>query len=131
MKARVTISKTYGHDRDTIEINIRDDSSRQTIVKVRMNMLEFAQCITGLSEQEADIIRVIEDANLIGKKRITKTIEIDPPETHIREERKKIILDTVNDLPEVEKDGWKLLNDGTTTKQGIKHKVTLCKYVEE
>jgi hypothetical protein len=135
MNAKVTISKTSGSDGEKMEFNIIDGASGETIVRLRMEMLDYAHCITGLAFQSAEIIRIVGEDNIhkLGKKKITKSVGIELPSGMYEKSKiKETLLVKLKDLPEMISGEWEVWDYGLNTrKTSDTHKVVLCKYVEE
>ena len=133
MGAKVTISK-MGNTKGIgeIAITINDKESGLRVVTVRMSLLDFADCITGLGNCDADyMFRPTEyTVQNIGKKREIKRVGIEKPEKILT---KKMMSDYVlNKLIEAGefKDGWHLHDDGTRSQQNAqKHIAVLVRYV--
>lgn len=130
MKAKLTISRpTFGDGKEVIAIHVKDASSGVEIAELHIGYAEFTQALTGQSEMECDINRILSEANLhkIGKKKIVANAYCE--RTWKKDEQEEIVL---KDFAEnYSKDGWELYSDGTTTQQnGEDHKYTLVKWEE-
>ena len=133
MKAKVTISKisnTKGIGE--IAITINDKESGLRVVTVRMSLLDFADCITGLGNCDADyMFRPTEyTVQNIGKKREIKRVGIEKTEKILTKEMMKDYVRNKLIEEDVFEDGWHLYDDGTRSQQNTqKHIAVLVRYV--
>ena len=134
MKALVTISKrsnTKGDGR--FHINIKDASSRLTVVEVSMSLSEFAEAIGGLGESDGEIVHAptAYAVERLGKKKVVERVQM--ARSIIRGSTKDHAKAAVNThfLVNYSGDGWEVWSDGTNSQQnGVDYEYIICKYVE-
>ena len=135
--ANLTISRVQcSSEDDYISLSIEDGSSSVTIITLKVPFKEFAQAITGLGYQKVEIKHVVDEkmVNVLGKTKITKSIDLDMERCiYDRDKKKEAVLKQANVLPEILSGEWELWDDGTRSQQNKlnKHTVILVKYVEE
>lgn len=96
MKATVSISRD---SRDNVRIRIKDSASRIEFADVSMTVEAFGYAITGLSEQEGDlIVRMLEH---VGKTKVTEHREIECP---LRTFDKNLLSDWL--VENAQEEGW-------------------------
>ena len=79
LKGKITISRpTYGDGKKSIEISVKDESSRNTFLTVHIGLEEFAEALTGLSYVDCDLeVRAL---RVVGKTKETKPLKFKMPE---------------------------------------------------
>jgi len=132
MKAKVTISRrTNTVGSGCIAISIDDDKSGLKVVEVEMELIDFAQAITGLSYCKAAYRNSQSQYTIdnIMKKREVKSVYVDKPNVFDKDEMKRIVIKSVLDSG-VLVDGWEIHNDGCSSQQNGKlHNVSLLRFV--
>ncbi len=103
IKAQLTISRLSGHTEGRpIRIEVGDEASGVTFLRLRLSLENFASALTGLGCVECDGT-FWEDAP-VGEIRETKTELIPRPGWNDRQKREAIAADL---LKPFETDGWK------------------------
>ncbi len=132
MKAKVSITRRGMTKGDgVVSIQITDKESRLRVIEVEMEMIEFAEAITGLSYCKAECFFAPNQFIIdnIGKKREVKDIFVERSGLY-GEKDNEIIRQSVEDSGELV-DGWMIHSDGCNTQQhGMKHKVVLYRFVD-
>ena len=67
MKATITISRT---NKETIELTIRDEASREELCRITMSPAQFGKAITGLYTTDIDM--AVGNLDRIGKQKVTE-----------------------------------------------------------
>jgi len=110
-------------------IEIEDDSSSLTVIRVAMPLADFAECLTGHGHMKAIVERWVGDrANLIGKKLEVRDLYLHGHAPY----GKFTAAQWVREHPELVLDGWHIHDDGTRSQQNTpnKHRVSLARYVD-
>lgn len=130
--ARLTISKpSYGNGDEYIELRVRDDTSGTNVLALKLTLDNFTRTITGLGEVKAEVDRFIspEHFEQLGKEKEVNQVPVIIEGKSVYDVR-KMIQDDSSIIDSFIPDGWKLWNNGMSSKQEGKHyMITVCRYV--
>lgn len=129
MKGKVSISRrTRNKGEGIISIKITDANSRQIVAEAEMSFSEFAEAVTGMSDCESEIVRVMSpvEASRVGCRCITERVTIDLPDGEY-----SLSKDTPDEFfDQYIPDGFIMYGNGLRTKQPTgKHVFTVRKWV--
>jgi len=102
IKGQITISRPYGGSDSYINITIEDDTSNIEFVDLEIGLKEFAEALTGMSNQKCDIeLRGLEN---LGKKHEHDVIEFPMPEVEWGKRDSVAFEEAKKHVP----DGWEV-----------------------
>jgi len=133
MKGKFDITKCIHNDSSrTIRIKIYDDISRIMIVEAEIDLMTFADAITGLAYQECEINKLISKDKLhnIGKKLERGSFVIKLP-TYPTPSHEQIVKVVNEDLGGILAEGWQLYDDGIGRRQDGSHWVVILEKYED
>ena len=73
IEAQVTISKTYSNEDPYVSVTVEDKKACQTLVEIKMSMLEFAKMITNSPGYGSGVVYLNDN---IGRKQFVKSIAV-------------------------------------------------------
>lgn len=122
--AKVTISRS---NNDAVTISINDGLSGLLVAEVEMSLEECALAATGLARTPCRLVSHIEDAGIIGMKRITKSVQCD--KVNSIGDRKAQHEAVMADFQKHWANAWSLHNDGLGSQQhGERHTYTIIRF---
>ena len=102
MKGKVSVSRVHSnHEDDYVSLELIDDLSHVTCVKIKMSTKTLGDVLTGMSRQECEFSI---QPDLVGKVRETKSETVSKPTSSRSDENYEAELDTI--LKPFEIDGW-------------------------
>jgi len=120
------------HSENYISLEIEDRVNYNNLIRVDIDLKEFALLITGMGSIEGKLRMIMDEEALtyLNTRKVTAYVDCDKVESMNKEDQRAAVLQDFKLHHQA--NGWRLFSDGTNSQQPRKHhQYIVYKYINE